>query len=156
DGYRAALAGPIGRALVNSLVIAAGAALLATVAGALCAYGISRLRFRGRGTLLAVLLGTLGLPVPLLMLTLYLLFSRLGILDSYACVILAHAAITLPVVVWMLKDFFDVLPREVEEAAFIDGAGLLLTFWKIVVPMAAPGLAAAAIFVFVTSWNEFM
>jgi ABC-type glycerol-3-phosphate transport system permease component len=84
------------------------------------------------------------------------MFARAGILDSYAALILGHTAITLPVVVWMLKDFFDVLPQEIEEAAFIDGAGLLYTFWRIVLPMATPGLAAAAIFVFVTSWNEFV
>jgi ABC-type glycerol-3-phosphate transport system permease component len=156
DGYRVALSPSVLVPLANSLIIAAGAALLSTAAGALCAYGVSRIRFRGRGTFMTIMLATLGLPVPLLMLTLYIGFSRAGILDTWLGVILGHTAITLPVVVWMLKDFFDVLPQEVEEAAFIDGAGLLYTFWRIVVPMAAPGLAAAAIFVFVTSWNEFI
>ena len=77
-------------------------------------------------------------------------------LDTRFCLVLSHAAITLPVVVWMLKDFFDALPVDVEEAAFIDGAGLYECFRKIVVPITAPGLTAAAIFVFVTSWNEFI
>ncbi|MBL8835863.1 MAG: carbohydrate ABC transporter permease [Alphaproteobacteria bacterium] len=156
DGYRVAFSHAVLVPLLNSLVVAAGSALLATGAGALCAYGVSRMRFRGRGALMAVMLATLGLPIPLLMLTLYVMFSRAGILDTYLGLILGHTAITLPVVVWMLKDFFDVLPQEVEEAAYIDGAGLLYTFWRIVLPMAAPGLAAAAIFVFVTSWNEFV
>ncbi len=156
DGYRVAFSHAVLVPLLNSLVIAAGSALLATGAGALCAYGVSRMRFRGRGALMAVMLATLGLPIPLLMLTLYVMFSRVGILDTYLGLILGHTAITLPVVVWMLKDFFDVLPQEVEEAAYIDGAGLLYTFWRIVLPMSAPGLAAAAIFVFVTSWNEFV
>jgi multiple sugar transport system permease protein len=156
DGYRVALSGAILVPLFNSLVVAAGAALLSTGAGALCAYAVSRTQFRGRGALMALMLATLGLPIPLLMLTLYLMFSRMGVLDTYLALILSHAAITLPVVVWIMKDFFDALPMEVEEAAFIDGAGPLFTFWRIVVPMAAPGLAAAAIFVFVTSWNEFV
>ena len=156
DGYRVAASPLILGALANSVIIAAGAAAIATTAGALCAYGISRARFAGRRALMAMLLAALGLPIPLLMLTLYLMFARAGILDTRLAVTLSHAAITLPVVVWMLRDFFDALPVEMEEAAYIDGAGVLRTFFRIVAPMAAPGMAAAAIFVFVTSWNEFV
>ncbi len=156
QGYGVAFGGTIMRALANSLVIASGAAVLATASGALCAYGVSRSRFQGRTAFMTLLLATLGLPIPLLMLTLYLMFSWSGILNTHLCLILSHAAITLPVVVWMLKDFFDALPPDMEEAAFIDGASLYACFWRIVVPMTTPGLAAAAIFVFVTSWNEFI
>lgn len=156
QGYEVAFSATIMTALANSLIVAIGAALLSTVAGALCAYGVARSRFRGRAAFMSVMLGALGLPIPLLMLTLYILFSRFGILDTRFCLILSHSAITLPVVVWMLKDFFDALPPDIEEAAFIDGASLYACFWRIVVPMTAPGLAAAAIFVFVTSWNEFI
>ncbi|MCM0021986.1 MAG: carbohydrate ABC transporter permease [Tagaea sp.] len=156
QGYEVAFGETIMTALANSLVIAAGAAAIATLAGALCAYGVSRARFRGRAAFMTLLLASLGLPIPLLMLTLYLMFSAGGILNTHLCLILSHAAITLPVVVWMLKDFFDALPPEMEEAAFIDGASLYTCFWRIVVPTTTPGLAAAAIFVFVTSWNEFI
>jgi len=156
QGYDAALNSSIATAFVNSVVIAAGATALATTAGALCAYGLSRARFRGRSAFMALLLSTLGLPIPLLMLALYLMFASLRLLDTRLCLILSHAAICLPVVVWMLMDFFDALPVEIEEAAFMDGASLYQCFWKIVVPITGPGLTAAAIFVFVTSWNEFI
>jgi ABC-type glycerol-3-phosphate transport system permease component len=156
QAYEVAFSATIMTALANSLVVAIGAALLSTLAGALCAYGVARSRFRGRAAFMGVMLGSLGLPIPLLMLTLYILFSRFGILDTRISLILSHSAITLPVVVWMLKDFFEALPPDIEEAAFIDGASLYSCFWRIVVPMTAPGLSAAAIFVFVTSWNEFI
>jgi multiple sugar transport system permease protein len=156
QGYEVAFSQTIMTALGNSLIIASGAAAIATISGALCAYGVSRSRFRGRTAFMTLLLASLGLPIPLLMLTLYLMFSAGGILNTHLCLILSHAAITLPVVVWMLKDFFDALPPDMEEAAFIDGASLYACFWRIVVPMTTPGLAAAAIFVFVTSWNEFV
>ena len=156
QGYEAALNPTIGIAFLNSIVIGLGATILATSTGALCAYGLSRARFAGRSAFMAILLSTLGLPVPLLMLALYIMFARVGILDTRLCLILSHAAITLPVVVWMLKDFFDEIPQEIEEAALIDGASLYQCFRIIVVPITAPGLVAAAIFVFVTSWNEFV
>ena len=156
QAYKVAFSATIMTALVNSLIIATGAAVISTAAGALCAYAVSRSRFRGRVAFMTLLLATLGLPIPLLMLTLYILFAAAGLLNTHLCLILSHAAITLPIVVWMLKDFFDALPTDIEEAAFIDGASLFTCFWRIVVPMTAPGLAAAAIFVFVTSWNEFI
>lgn len=156
QGYEFAFSRALMTALANSLIIAGGSAAIATVTGALCAYGVSRARFRGRSTFMTLLLASLGLPIPLLMLTLYLMFSSGGLLNTHICLILSHTAITVPVVVWMLKDFFDALPPDMEEAAFIDGASLYTCFWRIVVPMTTPGLAAAAIFVFVTSWNEFI
>lgn len=156
DGYRAAFSARIVRNFLNSMVIGAGATVLAVGAGALMAYGVSRLQFRGKTAVMLVVLATLGIPIPLLMISLYIQFARLGILDTYLAVILGHAAITLPVVVWLLKDFFDSVPPELEEAAFIDGAGPFYALFRIVLPLARPGLGAAAIFVFVTSWNEFI
>jgi len=100
-------------------------------------------------------LAAMAFPVPLLMISMYTLFGSLGLLDTYLALILANAVVALPVVVWLLKGFFDSLPVEVEEAAFIDGASVLQTLLRVVFPMSRPGLAAAAIFVFVTSWNEF-
>jgi len=156
DGYRAALSARIVRNFFNSLLIGAGATALAVGCGALMAYGVSRLQFRGKAAAMLGVLATLGIPIPLLMISLYIQFARLGILDTYLAVILGHAAITLPVVVWLLKDFFDSVPAELEEAAFIDGAGPFYALFRIVLPLARPGLGAAAIFVFVTSWNEFI
>lgn len=155
-GYSVALSVKVLRYFLNSVIIAAATAVLATGAGALCAYGISRLKFRGSRLLMLALLGSLGLPVPLLMVTLYLVFFRFGLLNSYAAVVLSHAVITLPVVIWLLKDFFDAMPLEVEEAAYVDGASPFQVLRLIVLPLVTPGLSAAAIFVFVTSWNEFI
>jgi multiple sugar transport system permease protein len=156
DGYRAALSGRILRNFLNSVIIGAGATVVSVGAGAMMAYGVSRLSFRGKRAVMLGVLATLGIPIPLLMISLYVLFARTGILNTYPAVILGHAAITLPVVVWLLKDFFDTIPVELEEAAFIDGAGPFYTLFRIVSPLTRPGLAAAAIFVFVTSWNEFI
>ncbi len=90
------------------------------------------------------------------MISMYINFARLDLLNTYWALILGHSVLTLPIVVWLLKSFFDTLPREVEEAAYIDGAGPFFTLVRIVLPMSRAGLTAAGVFVFVTSWNEFI
>ena len=117
---------------------------------------MSRLEFRGKSTVMMLILATLGIPIPMLMISLYLLFAATDILNTYMAVILGHVAITLPVVIWLLRDFVDSLPKELEEAATVDGAGPFYILFRIVVPLMQPGLAAAAIFVFISSWNEFI
>jgi ABC-type glycerol-3-phosphate transport system permease component len=154
-GFAALLSGHILTFFENSLIVASGSALLATCCGALTAYGLARISFRGGDAVLIMFLAAMAFPVPLLMISMYTLFGSLGLLDTYLALILANAVVALPVVVWLLKGFFDSLPVEVEEAAFIDGASVLQTLLRVVFPMSRPGLAAAAIFVFVTSWNEF-
>jgi multiple sugar transport system permease protein len=154
-GFAALLSGHILTFFENSLIVASGSALLATFCGALTAYGLARISFRGGDAVLIMFLAAMAFPVPLLMISMYTLFGSLGLLDTYLALILANAVVALPVVVWLLKGFFDSLPVEVEEAAFIDGASVLQTLLRVVFPMSRPGLAAAAIFVFVTSWNEF-
>jgi multiple sugar transport system permease protein len=138
------------------VIVGAGSALLATFAGALTAYGISRLRFRGRNLVLLFFLASLAFPLPMMMITMYGMFTAAGLLDTYLALILGHTILTLPIVVWLMKDFFDTLPIELEEAAVVDGAGPLYTLFRILLPLLKPSLAAAAIFVFVTSWNEFV
>lgn len=141
---------------LNSLIVAVCAAALSTFVGAMTAYGISRFRFRGGPVLMLFFMGSLAFPVPLIMISLYGLFVKLGLLNTYAALVLGHTAITIPVSIWLLKNFFDQLPREVEEAAYVDGATPLKVFLFIVLPMARPALAASAIFVFVVSWNELL
>ena len=156
DGYRAALSAQIVRNFWNSIVIAAGSTVVALFVGTLAAYGMSRLEFRGKSTVMMLILATLGIPIPMLMISLYLLFAATDILNTYTAVILGHVAITLPVVIWLLRDFIDSLPKELEDAATVDGAGPFYILFRIVVPLMQPGLAAAAIFVFISSWNEFI
>jgi multiple sugar transport system permease protein len=141
---------------LNSVIVAVGTAILATTAGALAAYGFVRVRFRFRDTVLLLVLASIAFPMPLMMMSIYQTMRDIGLLDTYLALILGHTVLTLPVVVWLMRGFFEALPVEIEEAAFIDGASLAQVLWLVVLPMARPGLAAAAIYVFVTSWNEFI
>jgi ABC-type glycerol-3-phosphate transport system permease component len=154
--YRAQFDGLLGTYFLNSLLVGVLSALLSTFAGALAAYGLARIRFRGNAAILMFFLASLAFPIPLLMISMYLMFVQLHLLNTYAALVIGHTVITLPVAVWLLKNFFDQLPVEVEEAAYVDGASPLYTLFRIVMPMARPALAASAIFVFVTSWNELL
>lgn len=140
----------------NSFIVGISSAILATSMGAFAAYGLSRFRFRGNEGISLFFLGSMAFPIPLLMISMYILFVRLGLLNNYTAVVIGHSVITLPVAVWLLKGYFDTLPVEVEEAAYIDGASPIVTLILIVIPMAKPAIAAASIFVFVVSWNELM
>lgn len=156
ESYRAQFNTVLGTYFFNSTVIGVCSALLSTFAGALAAYGIARFHFRGNSAILMFFMASLAFPIPLLMISMYILFVNLHMLNTYAALIIGHTVITMPVAVWLLKSFFDQLPVEVEEAAYVDGASPLYTLFRIVLPMAKPALAASAIFVFVTSWNELL
>lgn len=144
------------RFFINSIVIAGLTALVTTLIGAGAAYAIVRMRHWSTDLLLVFFLASLAFPLPLLMITLYFTLSALGLINSYAAVVVGHIVLTLPVVIWLLKGFVESLPIEVEEAAFVDGAGLLRIIWLVVIPIMRPGFTAAGIYVFVTSWNEFI
>lgn len=144
------------RIFLNSVIVGTASAILATFSAALAAYALARFRFWGNTALLMFFLASMAFPIPLIMISMYVLFVQIGLLDTYLALVLGHTVITLPVAVWLLKNFFDTLPIEVEEAAFIEGAGPFRTLIFVVLPMSKPAMAAAAIFVFVTSWNEFM
>ena len=156
DGYRAQFNALLGTFFLNSVIVGTLSAALSTFTGALTAYGIARFRFRGNAAVLMFFMASLAFPIPLLMISMYILFVQMHLLNTYAALVIGHTVITLPVAVWLLKNFFDQLPVEVEEAAYVDGASPSYTLFRIVLPMAKPALAAAAIFVFVTSWNELL
>lgn len=140
----------------NSLIVSGAAALLSTFAGALCAYALSRFYFRYKGLMLLFFLASMAFPVPLLMITMYSTFLKLGILDTYWALILGNTAMGLPLSVWLMTNFIDQIPIDMEEAALIDGASPFSVLFHIVLPMVRPGLAASGIFVFVASWNELL
>lgn len=144
------------RFFLNSVIVAALTSAIATLVGGMIAYVISRSRHWSTDVLLLIFLGSMAFPIPLLMITLYTMLSSLGLLNTYAAVVIGHLLLTLPLVVWLMKGFIDGLPAEVELSAYIDGARPFRILWDIVLPMMRPGLAAAAIYVFVTSWNEFV
>jgi ABC-type glycerol-3-phosphate transport system permease component len=145
ESYRTQFNAVLGTYFFNSVVIGICSALLSTFAGALAAYGIARFRFRGNSAILMFFMASLAFPIPLLMISMYLLFVNLHMLNTYAALVIGHTVITLPVAVWLLKSFFDQLPVEVEEAAYVDGASPLYTLFRIVLPMARPALGASAI-----------
>jgi ABC-type glycerol-3-phosphate transport system permease component len=156
ESFRSALNATMLRFFLNSIIVAAGTTVLSLIAGSLAAYALSRFRFPGGQAVLLFFLASMAFPLPLLMISMYIFFANLNLLNSYWALILGHTVLTLPIVVWLLKSFFDTLPTDIEAAAYVDGAGPFHTLFRIVLPMARPGLTAAGVFVAVTSWNEFV
>lgn len=140
----------------NSFKVAALSTLLAVVLSLYAAYAVARLPFRGRSLFGLVLLATQMFPHILVVIPLFLIIRRLGLLDTHAALVIAYTAFALPFSVWMLRGFFEAIPVELEDAASVDGAGPLASFHRIVLPLAAPGIAAVTMFNFVRAWNEFL
>lgn len=142
--------------LWNSVVIGLSSTLLALFTGTLAAYAFSHYKIPAGNHLFFYILATrLGPPVAYA-LPMYFLFSNLGLLQSHLGVIVAHAAFNLVLVVWMMKTFFDEIPKEIEEAARLDGCTEWMMFSRISLPISLPGLVTAAIFIFIFSWNELL
>lgn len=140
----------------NSLVVACGVAALTLLLGSTAAYSLSRFRYPGRAVVSQLILLVYLFPGILLVIPAFAMMTRIGLYNSLMGVIVMHVLFTLPFSVWTLKLFFDTVPEELEAAARVDGAGRLTVFRSIYLPLAVPGIAAAAIFSFVTSWNEFL
>jgi ABC-type glycerol-3-phosphate transport system permease component len=140
----------------NSLVVAGATTALCVSIGAFCAYALARLRFRGRGAVLAFILAVSMFPKISIVSPLYLLLRALGLINTYPGLVLPYLTFAMPLAVWLLTSFFRQLPWELEEAAMTDGAGRARTLWEIVLPLSWPGLATTAILTFVYCWNEFL
>lgn len=140
----------------NSLIVAGATTLLSVVLGALCAYALARLRFRGRTLALAFVLAVSMFPQISIVSPLYLVLRSLGLINTYPGLVLPYLTFAMPLTIWLLVAFFRQLPRELEEAAAIDGAGRLRTLWEIMLPLAWPGVATTAILTFLYCWNEFL
>jgi multiple sugar transport system permease protein len=143
-------------ALGNSLIVATATALLNLVLAVPAAYSFSRMRFRGGKLLLIGYLVTRMVPSVAIIIPFYLMIRSLGLLNTHGALILSYLTFSLPVTIWILKDFFRAVPRELEDAARVDRCGWFRTMWSVFLPVAAPGLVAAAVFSFMTAWNEFM
>lgn len=144
------------RYLLNSVLVSLVTTFLGLLLACTAAYAFSRFRFPGRQTGLMSFLVSQMFPGTLMMIPLYILMSRLGLLDSLVGLSLVYSTTAIPFCVWMLKGYFDTIPREIEEAALIDGASRTLIFWKIMLPLARPAIAVTALFSFMTAWNEFI
>jgi ABC-type glycerol-3-phosphate transport system permease component len=147
---------PIARYFANSLVVAIGATLVSVSLAALAAYGLTRFFPRGATPFVMFLLFTKMLPETLLIIPYFRLMSDLGLLNTYVALILAYSSFALPFSVWMLIGFFRSIPREIDEAATMDGATVLQTFRRVILPLARPGLAAVALFTFLLAWNSYV
>lgn len=142
--------------LGNSLMVALSATLIAVVLGALAAYGFSRFRFRGAFWLRMSVLIPQILPPITIIVPLYVLFNRLDWIDTRQALIVSYLTFTIPLAVWMLIGFFDDVSVELEESAMIDGCTRLQAFFRINIPIVAPGLVATGILCFIYCWNEFL
>jgi len=146
----------VGRAFANSLVVATGSVVLVLSTSAMAAYPLARMRFPGRDLLFAILVGSLMIPNAVLLVPQYVLTQRLGWLSTYQGLIVPEAAMLFAFGVFLLRQFFLAMPRELEDAARIDGAGPWQVFVRIIVPLSQPVLAALAIFAFRSAWNDFL
>lgn len=146
------------RYLGNSLVVTSCTTLIAVGLGCLAAYALARIRlpFRLSRIVALAFLVVRFYPKIVIALPYFVLMRRFGLLDTRAAVIIAHVSLTLPFVVWLLLAFFEEFPRELEQAAMIDGCGVLRRFAAVVLPLSAPALATAAILTALLSWNEFL
>jgi multiple sugar transport system permease protein len=140
----------------NSAITATASTLLSLAIGTLGAYALTRLRFPGRRTFGGLVLVTYLVPPGLMFIPLYQTFIRIGYTDSLGTLILAYPTFLVPFVTWLLMGFFRSIPRELEEAALVDGATRTQALLRVVLPLAAPGLLAAGLFCFTLSWNEFL
>lgn len=142
--------------LGNSLLVASVTAVGSVFVGMYCAYSFSKFRYRGRRSFMFLLLVSQLFPQILLLITIYGLFSAMGLLNSYLALVISFTTFTLPLCVWMMKGIFDNIPDEIIEAAKMDGAGQGTIIHRILLPLIAPGMIAAGLFAFIRGWNDFV
>lgn len=142
--------------LVNSLVIAASSTIVAMILGTTAGYALARTKSKRAQNLSFYILSTRMMPPIAVALPFYMIMMKLGLIDTRLAIIIAHTTFNLSIVVWLTKGFFEELPEELDEAAQVDGCSPLQAFLRIMLPLAAPGLSASAIFCFIFSWNEFL
>ncbi|MCI8710029.1 MAG: carbohydrate ABC transporter permease [Dorea sp.] len=144
------------RPFFNSLVVAVGATVITMVLSLLAAYGFSRYYFKGKDFLLGFLVNLRTFPALLLAIALYVMAVKTGLYNTYVPLILANTMMNLPFAIWNVKTVIDGIPKDLEESALVDGLSRTSVIWKIIVPVATPGLAATAIYVFILTWNEYL
>ncbi len=146
---------PITKFYGNSVIVAVCATLLNVTALSMSAYVLARFRFRMRNTLKTMFSMALLIPAAAIMQPLYLNMKTLGFYDTLLGLIICYAAFSLPVSMYVMMSYYLTIPKEIEEAAVIDGAGFNTTFWKIIFPLAKPAMATCGVLAFIGSWNEF-
>jgi len=157
ENYRAILEEDnFGRYLKNSLFVGLTSTIITLVLGCMAAYGLARFTFIGRKTFAYTTLLLRTVPLAVLAIPVFMIWSEFKLINSLWGLVLLYVAVNLPFTIWLLYGFVMQIPRELEEAAAIDGCSVIAVFWRIVLPLMAPGLAAASIFTFRIAWNEFI
>lgn len=161
SGYTTAMLDPdqggfgLGRFVLNSLLVGLGTVVLSILVSILGAYAAARLRYRGRRGMNAIILAVYLFPGIVLSVPLFVLLARAGLTGSLVGLFLVYVATTVPVSIYMLRNYFQALPESVEEAAIVDGASLPQMLRRVVLPIALPGVVATSIYVFMIAWNEY-
>lgn len=161
DHYRAMFGGigeggvPVLTYFRNSLIISLTSTVIALLIGMAGGYAFARYRFRGKSAIFVALMVTRAVPGVALSLPVFIIFGRTGIIDTHFGMILVYVALNVPFTIWLIDGFFRQVPKELAEAAEIDGCTRWQAFWKVEFPVARAGIASAGIFAFLTSWNEY-
>jgi trehalose/maltose transport system permease protein len=142
--------------LLNSAIVGVAVTIISLVVGASAAYALARFKFRGRSFMMYLILSMTIFPQIAVLGALYTMIKNFGLYDTLGALILTYMLFTLPFTVWVLTSFFRGLPRELEEAAYVDGAGPFQTFYRIMLPLAAPGMVTTGLLALIAAWNEFL
>lgn len=157
DNYFFVLTNPnLVTSLLNSLLVSIGGTGLSVAVSALGAYAFARFEFKGKNLLMSTILGLFMIPVVINIIPLYIMLANVGLLNSLLALVLTFQILIIPLNIFLLKNYFETIPKELEEAALIDGCSKLRALWHIIVPMSIPGFLIAAILSFRFSWNEFV
>ena len=138
----------------NGILVSVATTLVTTVIAVPAGYAFARLRFRGKRALLVAILASQMFPPVVIVITLYMLYGQLHLLDTYLGLVLSFTSYSLPFSVWMMRGFCETVPEEIEEAAFVDGCSRLAILWRVVVPLIKPGMVAVGLFSFLHAWNN--
>lgn len=142
--------------MLNTVIVAFGAGFVSIVAGTMAGYALARVRLRGAGTIGVLILMSRGVPPIALAVPMFLVARKLGLTDKHITLILAYCTFLIPYVMWLMRAFFQSLPRELEEAAMLDGCGRFGAFFKIIVPISIPGILSTLIFSVILAWEELL
>lgn len=142
--------------LGHSVLVSSGTMVLGLSVSITAAYAFSRFRFPGRRALMLQFLLVNMFPIVLLIIPLFIIMKNLGLLDTHMGLILAHSTFSIPFATWMMISYFDAIPRSLDEAALVDGCTPVGAMFKVVIPLTVPGIIATGIYIFITSWNEYL
>ena len=142
--------------ILDSIIIALGSTGLAMLISLLAAYSLSRMRIRGQQHFLGWIISTRMMPPVAVAIPMFFIYKEIGLMDSHIGIILVHALMNLPLAVLLMKSFFDDIPKDIDEAAVMDGASQFYVFWKLIMPLTKKGMSVTAVLCFIFSWTEFI